>query len=223
MLVYVFLIVFILLGTVVPAYLHLLEHGQVSILQVLLAFFLILNVLICFWEIGLGLHITTIKIDYKNLSEKYGKQRLKAVVDLMNHRLQLQDIGSLLFWSRIWSTYSLYDPSYSNRESFGFFVDVGNGWTTLAPSLLFLYSMTYHELIGARLLGVIGMVSFYQEWYGTCIYFLSFFVNKRHVGKSVFEVVMFVGFSNGLWFVFPLIGMIASFTLIESNSYAIFH
>ena len=223
MLVFVFLILFIVLGTAGPVYLHLIEHGQISVLQPLLAFFLVLNVLICFWEIGLGLHISTIKSEYKKLSDQYGKQRLKAVVDLMNYPLQLTDIVSLLFWSRIWSTYSLYDPSYSNKESFGFFVDVGNGWTTLVPSLLFLYSMTYHELIGARVLGMIGLVKFYQEFYGTCIYFLSFFFNKRHVGKSAFEVAMFVGFSNGLWFVFPLIGMIASFTLIETNSYAIFH
>lgn len=221
--VYTFLIVLIVVCTIGPVWLHVIEHGQVSVLQVLLAFFLILNVLICFWEIGLGLHITAIKNDYKKLSDTYGKQRLRAVVDLMNYPLQLQDVVSLLFWSRIWSTYSLYDPSYSNSESFGFFVDVGNGWTTLVPSLLFLYSMTYHELIGARLLGMIGLVSFYQEFYGTCIYFLSFFFNKRHGGKSLFEVVMFVGFSNGLWFLFPLIGMMASFTLIETNSYALFH
>ena len=141
----------------------------------------------------------------------------------MMYDMQWYEVFSLRFWSKIWSTYSLYDPSYSNPESFGFFVDVGNGWTTLIPTLVFLYSMTYHNLIGARWLGLIGLIKFYQEFYGTCIYFLSFFLNQRHVNKSVFEVVMFVGFSNGLWFFFPLIGMYASYHLIETNSYAIFH
>jgi len=36
------------------------------------------------------------------------------------------------------------------------------------------------------------------------------------------EVVGFVGFSNGLWFVFPLVGMLASYHLIDSNSYSVF-
>ena len=221
--VYTFLICYVFIGTGCPICLHYSQYLRISMLQASLAFFLVLNALICLWEIGLGLHLKSIKMDYKRLSDKYGTKRLQAVVDLMMHDLQWYDIVSLQFWSRIWSTYSLYDPSYSNEESFGFFVDVGNGWTTLVPTLVFLYSMTYHNLIGARWMGLIGLVKFYQEFYGTCIYFLSFFFNQRHVDKSVFEVVMFVGVSNGLWFVFPLIGMYASYHLIETNSYAIFH
>lgn len=61
----------------------------------------------------------------------------------------------------MWSTYSLYDPSYSNRESFGFFIDVGNGWTTLLPSALFMWGITY-RLLDARLLGLMGCLMFYQ-------------------------------------------------------------
>lgn len=61
----------------------------------------------------------------------------------------------------MWSTYSLYDPSYSNRESFGFFIDVGNGWTTLVPSLLFMWGVTF-SLLEARMLGVVGLLMFYQ-------------------------------------------------------------
>ena len=220
----VFLVLYVVLGTVLAVYLHWQEHACVCTTQVALAFFLVLNLLICLWEIGLGLHLSTIEADYQGLLKKYGggAHRLRAVVDLMLHDMTVADLLSLRFWSRIWSTYSLYDPSYSNRESFGFFVDVGNGWTTLVPSILFLYAMTYHGVVNARVLGVIGMVKFYQEFYGTCIYFLSFFFNRRHVDKSLGEVVGFVGVSNGLWFVFPLMGMVASYNLIETNSYDIF-
>jgi len=222
--VYTFLVLYVAMGTALPVYLHWQTHAVVCTTQVALAFFLALNVLICLWEVGLGLHLSTIEADYKRLLKTYGggTQRLRAVVDLMMHELTVADTVSLRFWSRIWSTYSLYDPSYSNRESFGFFVDVGNGWTTLVPSLMFLYCMTHHDVVNARLLGVVGMIKFYQEFYGTCIYFLSFFFNRRHVGKSVGEVVGFVGFSNGLWFVFPLVGMLASYHLIDSNSYSVF-
>ena len=58
--------------------------------------------------------------------------------------------------------------------------------------------------------------------YGTVIYALSFFFNKRHHGKSFAEVLLFVGFSNGLWFVFPLLGMWTSYAMIASDSYSVF-
>lgn len=132
-------------------------------------------------------------------------------------------IGQLIHFHPFLSlfSYSLYDPSYSNRESFGFFVDVGNGWTTIVPSLMFLIGMMV-ELMDARVLGMIGLAKFYQELYGTCIYFLSFILNKRYVNRSMLEVGLFVGLSNGLWFVFPLIGMWASATLIMTGNYSVF-
>jgi hypothetical protein len=61
----------------------------------------------------------------------------------------------------VWSTYSLYDPSYCNRESFGFFIDVGNGWTTLVPSLVFVWGLTY-DILEPRALGIMGCLMFYQ-------------------------------------------------------------
>jgi len=134
-------------------------------------------------------------------------------------------IFDLKFWSKVWSTYSIYDPSYANKESFGFFVDVGNGWTTIIPSIIWYICITNHdfhkEIFTPFVIGIIGLIKFYQEFYGTCIYFLSFFLNLRHYGKSFFEVFMFVGFSNGLWFFFPLLGMYVSIHLIIHNNYNI--
>jgi hypothetical protein len=69
--------------------------------------------------------------------------------------------------------------------------------------------------------GLIGMVSFYQEFYGTVIYFLSFIMNKRYVGKGPVEVALFVGLTNGIWFVCPLVGMWVSYAMITTNSFAI--
>ena len=120
--------------------------------------------------------------------------------------------------------YSLYDPSYSNKESFGFYIDVGNGWTTIIPSLLFLYCMiTKTPILSARIMGVIGICKFYQEFYGTCLYFLSYIWNKRYQGVSFLTVMLFVGLSNGLWFFLPMLGMYTSYEMIQSNTYDIFH
>ena len=55
--------------------------------------------------------------------------------------------------------------------------------------------------------------------YGTVLYYSSFFFNRRHRGLPVAEVVGWVGGSNGIWIVFPLIGMYVSFQLIVSNTF----
>jgi hypothetical protein len=161
-----FLVAFVLVTFALPAIIHARIHGSKALTApfLALAFFLPLNMLICLWEIGLGLHIEFITKEYARLKEKYGKQPFDAVIQFFLAELDAASLFSLKFWTKTWSTYvplailgaitgliyafvlclrsySLYDPSYSNRESFGFFVDVGNGWTTLVPSFLYLIGM----------------------------------------------------------------------------------
>ena len=218
----VFLVLFVGLSTAVPIYYHQLVHGSLNWVHMSLSFFLGLNSLICLWEIALGLNITHIVGEFAALQSKYGKDRMGAVMAFFYTPLTLSTLFSLRFWGKVWSTYSMYDPSYSNRESYGFFVDVSNGWTTLVPSLLYLYAMTFPvPALTARMLGCIGLVKFYVEFHGTCVYFLSFFFNGRHRNKSLAEVALFVGLSNGLWFFFPLIGIYASYSMIQSDSFAV--
>ncbi len=118
-------------------------------------------------------------------------------------------------------SYSLFDPSYSDRESFGFFVDVGNGWTTLVPSLLFIVNMISPSM-DAKYLGMMGLLKFYQEFYGTCVYFLTYIMNRRYEGTPLSACILFVGFTNGLWFFFPLLGMWACSELVTSGTYDVF-
>jgi hypothetical protein len=56
---------FLIAGTALPVTIHTLQYGF-SPLQASLAFFLVLNVLICFWEISLGLHITYVTAKRQN-------------------------------------------------------------------------------------------------------------------------------------------------------------
>ena len=55
--------------------------------------------------------------------------------------------------------------------------------------------------------------------YGTILYFLSFFFNGRQRGKPIAEVAGWVGGSNGLWIIFPLVGMYASFQMISTQTF----
>jgi hypothetical protein len=39
------------------------------------------------------------------------------------------------------------------------------------------------------------------------------------VGTTAFEVILFIVVSNGLWFVFPALGMLVAFRFIQSDSF----
>ncbi|GAB5362549.1 hypothetical protein AAMO2058_000806800 [Amorphochlora amoebiformis] len=218
----IFLVLFVVISTGLPIYLHYATHGVVTAIHGCMAFFLSLNTLICLWEIALGLYISHIQADYKKLKEKYGDKPFDSVTDFFVHPLPLSSAVSLRFWTKVWSTYSLYDPSYQNNESFGFFIDVGNGWSTILPSIVWLFAITYHDLVDPKVLGCIGIAKFWQEMYGTVIYALSYFFNKRYTGRTVGEVILFVGLTNGLWFAFPILGIYCSVMMIFTNSYNVF-
>ena len=119
-------------------------------------------------------------------------------------------------------SYALFDPGYARKGSIGWNLDVGNGFSTFLPALLFAVGMTF-EVVSARVLGVVGVALFWQMFYGTVVYFFQFFHNGRHVGHTKKDLYIFVGTTNGMWFVFPLWGLYLSWVLVSTNSYAIFH
>jgi hypothetical protein len=131
----------------------------------------------------------------------------------MWQEVPLARLFSPTLWAGIWSAYALYDESYASRKSFGFFVDVGNGLTTLVPSLVFLCSMTF-ALLPARALGILGLLLFYQMWYGTVVYLFSYFFNGRHRGRPWREVAILVVAMNGLWLTFPVLGAYVSVSML---------
>jgi hypothetical protein len=59
--VWMVILVYLVAGTILPVTIHARLHGF-NALQAALAFFLVLNVLICFWEISLGIHIMCVQI-----------------------------------------------------------------------------------------------------------------------------------------------------------------
>ncbi|KAJ1459254.1 hypothetical protein M885DRAFT_479532 [Pelagophyceae sp. CCMP2097] len=209
---------------------HYSKHGVVNSWQVFLSFFAGLNTLICFWELALAYRIDLIQSDFAKLllrvddtngAQRGQESRFAIVGALFMKPMARRDVVSLSFWSQIWSTYSIYDPSYANKEAFGFFIDCGNGHSTLLPSILWLVGMTYN-VVPARAFGLVGLVVFYQELYGTVVYFASFCVNKRYRNRTALEVALFVGLSNGLWIFGPATGMVASLRCVYDENYTVF-
>jgi hypothetical protein len=228
---WLFLVVYVVGTTALPMWWHHSVHGVVNPVQASLAFFLGLNAIVCLWEISLFYEITTIAKKNKAYERKAKGRALSFALDFFFLDVNLGNVFTSKLWCEVWAYYSVFDRSYANRESFGFFIDVGNGWTTLPPTLAFLVGMTAHGAgyagslslpFGARSLGVLGLISFYQEFYGTCVYFLSFVLNKRYKSLTPLEVGIFVCFTNGLWFAFPLLGMKASWDLIHTGDYSVF-
>ncbi len=209
------------LGTALPVALHYGEHGVVNGHQIALAFFFWLNVIIAFWEICLFLHIDLIRRQYEGFVRDYRGRELDRVIELFTSKVPLGRALATETWAEIWSSYSLFDESYADKRSFGYFIDIGNGFTTLVPSLLFAYGMTF-QILPARVLGIIGLVFSYQMLYGTLVYFSSFILNKRFRGHRPFDLAIFVGLSNGLWTVFPIWAIGASIWMIYNDSYALF-
>ncbi|HHH27830.1 MAG TPA: hypothetical protein ENK57_05735 [Polyangiaceae bacterium] len=219
--IYQVVVLAVVLGTAAPIALHHQEHGVLNPHQMGLAFFLWLNAIIAFWEICLFFRIDLIEEQYAEFKEAYRGRELDRVKDFFSSKVALGGILSLTTWAEIWSSYAVFDESYADRKSYGFFIDVGNGFSTLVPSLVCTYGMTFHVL-PPRAFGILTILLCYQMWYGTLVYFGSFLKNRRYRGHRLSNLALFVGLSNGIWFTFPLWGMWAAIRLIYDNGYAVF-
>jgi len=211
----------VLIGTVFHTWLHERVHGVFNATQIGLAFFLVINVLIAWWEIALFVCQDQIRAEYEAIKNPYRGRELARVAEVFARPIPLFRVLSFCQWTTIWSSYSLFDPGYSDRRSFGYNIDVGNGFTTLIPAVVFAFGMTF-ELMPARVLGIIGVIIFWQMFYGTAVYFFQFFNNGRHKGHSLRDLMLFVGITNLMWFVFPIWGLCASIQMILDGSYAVF-
>jgi len=211
----------VIAGTVLHISLHQRVHGIYSPTQIGLAFFLVINVLIAWWEIALMVRQDQICSEYETIKEPYRGRELQRIGEIFARPIPLLRVFSFSEWTGIWSSYSLFDPGYSDRRSFGYNIDVGNGFTTIIPATLFAFGMTF-ELMPARVLGIIGVIMFWQMFYGTAVYFFQFFNNGRHKGHSFRDLLLFVGITNLMWFVFPIWGLCTSIEMILDGSYGVF-
>jgi hypothetical protein len=209
------------LATTTGGALLLLPYNASNGIVLSLLFFNNLNILIALCEIALGFNIMFIKDDYRKLTEKYKGREWEACVAFLT--MPLPRVLDAKAWSKMWSTYSLYDPSYQNHESFGFFIDFGNGMSTIPPCLLWNYAMAnVDRAVSPLLVGCVGIACYWQVMYGTIIYVLSFCFNGRYKGRNLVEVLGFVGFANSLWFFFPIVGIYASVCILRDGNMSIF-
>jgi hypothetical protein len=197
-----------------PVAAHYAAHDIVNGWQVAVAFFLAINLLICIWEISLWHRIDDIRRWFHD--PKGNPDRPRG--NLYTTAVSLREFASTRLWSRVWLGYAYWDDGYADPKSFGFAIDVGNGFSTLIPSLLFLIGMTF-PIFSPAVLGIIGLLVFYQKFYGTCLYFFQYLYNRRFQDRPLAGVIAVVGGTNGLWLIFPAIGLWVCTRLILDGSY----
>jgi hypothetical protein len=228
MLVLSFVSFVLLVPTAVLCYWHYQLYQTVNILAQSLIFFLVINILICIWELALFYRfdeITTTHTSrvnsgfYKDDSE--GRRQRDATPIIVFRDYPFPKLFSLRTWAHVWADYSRFDDSYTDSKTFGYNIDVGNGHSTLIFSCLFLYSMIV-PIWSPKVMGIIGIILFYQKMYGTFIYLFSFFNNQRYKTLSWNELIFAVILTNIVWIVFPAIALAGCVDLIMSESYAIF-
>ena len=88
----------ILLGTGLPALLHLQVVGRLSLLQSSLSFFCFLNLMISLWEVALGLHIDAIRKEFIDLKERFKGNEGGAVVEFFLQPIQIKEAFSWRLW-----------------------------------------------------------------------------------------------------------------------------
>lgn len=201
--------------------LHYHEHGGLDPAYCLLALFFSANLLICYWEACLFFRRDHIAGRAEYWRERQQKTGRAPGAEFLTSRVPLRRLLSTELWGDLWSAYSTYDGSYADRRTFGFNVDMGNGFFTPVPTLL-LYAAFTVEFMPALYAGILGVALFWQWAYVTSLYWVSFHVAGRHrqIGMNRLYYLYVVG-PNSVWILFPLLGLYVSIRLIVEGHYGV--
>ena len=106
------------------------------------------------------------------------------------------------------------------RRTYGFNIDIANGFFTPVPTLV-LYAAFTVAFLPALFAGILGVMLFWQWAYATSVYIMSFFVAGRHKLISRADVSIYIWGANASWVLFPLLGLYVSIRLIVDGDYSV--
>ena len=195
-------------------------HGDGSALHALLSLFLSLNLLIAYWEICLFLRrdlVETRTAHWREWSKRTGGT---PAVEFLRAKVPLVRLLSPTVWADVWAAYSQYDSSYADRRTFGFNVDIVNGFLTPVPTLI-VYAACTFRFLPAVLTGIVGVILFWQVMYGASVYLVSFFVAGRRARISRRELYTWIVAPNSPWMAGGLLGVYVSIRLITDGDYSV--
>lgn len=195
-------------------------HGDLNLIHSMLSLFFSVNLLVCYWEVCLFFRRDHIERRTDYWRERQRETGRTPAGEFLASKVPLTGILSPTVWADTWATYAQYDPSYADRRSFGFNVDIGNGFVTPLPTLI-LYAAYTFDFLPAVYAGIIGAMVFWQWIYATSLYCVSFFVARRHTRISRFQTFIFIIVINSFWVLCALLGLYVSVCLIVDGDYSV--
>ena len=195
-------------------------HGDLNLIHSVLSLFFSINLLVCYWEICLFF-----RRDYIERRTDYWRERQRETGrtpagEFLGSRVPLTRTLSPTVWADAWATYAQYDSSYADRRTFGFNVDIGNGFVTPLPTMILFAAYTF-DFLPAVYAGILGAMVFWQWIYATTLYGVSFFVAKRQTRISRLETFTFIIVINSFWVLCALLGLYVSIRLIVDGNYSV--
>ena len=195
-------------------------NGSLNACYCLMSLFFSINLLVCYWEMCLYWRRDYIEERVKYWREYTADTGRSSAAGFMTTEVPLSKILSPTIWADAWASYSLYDGSYADRRTYGFNVDIGNGFVTVIPSLV-LYAAYTAAFMPALAAGILGAMLFWQWVYMTSIYVVSFYVAGRHKLISRGDTCFYILGINSVWILFALLGLYISVRLIVDGNYSV--
>ena len=206
--------------TLVGITVRYLLRGDFDIIHALLVLFFSINVVVCYWEICLFF-----KRDYIEQRAEYWRKREEdtgrvSAIEFLTTKIPLTRVLSPTIWADVWATYSKFDDSYTDRRTYGYNVDIANGFVTLVPTLVLYVAFTF-DLLPALIAGMVGVMMFWQVTYATSVYWVSFFVARRQNRIARRDMYIYIWVLNSPWLLFALLGLYVSIRLIVDGDYSV--
>lgn len=195
-------------------------YGNLNAIHGLFSLFFSTNLLICYWEMCLFFRRDYIEKRAEHWRERRRETGRIPAPEFLTARVPARRLFSPTVWADVWAAYSTIDPAYSDRRTFGFNVDIANGFFTPVPTLI-LYAAYTAGFLPAVVAGIIGAMLFWQWTYVSSLYWVSFFVSGSHTRIARGEFYIYVGATNAFWVVCPLLGLYVSARLILDGGYSV--
>ena len=158
-------------------------RGDLDVIHAIVSLFFSVNLVVCYWEICLFFRRDHIEQRAQYWRDRRRETGRSPVVEFLGARVPLAKLFSSTLWADVWATYAQYDGSYADRRTYGFNVDIANGFATPVPTLI-LYAAYSVDLMPALVAGIIGAMLFWQLIYMTSVYWVSFFVSRSAIADQ---------------------------------------
>ena len=197
-----------------------LLHGDVDVFHCLFSLFFSINLWICYWEMCLFFRRDSIGERVEFWRRRWEDTGTTPAVEFLMTSVPLNRMLSPTVWADVWAAYSMFDSAYADRNTYGFNIDIANGFTTPASTLL-LYATYTAGFLPAVAAGILGAMLFWQWVYASSLYLVSFFVGGKQTRVTTQQFWVYIFGPNAIWVLVPMLGVYLSVRLILDGDYGV--